>query len=319
MNNKKVFRILLALLIITPISVYAENQNDDEKLQNIDETNTIEENTNKQNNEENNNETKLLEEKILNEEPLTEEEKENFDINKDEKVDIKDLVSFDNFEKGEIASGETTNSSLKIKTERKGEIISYNVYLKTDGAVQSFMFDIEKTNNLKVLSIETKEDIKFNDKNAKIRFIGLGKFINNDLLATIYYELTNYNKGIINLKNGMIVYDNGKYKENIKYKNIFKLPKKIIATVNEKKSYITNNNYNNYNYYKLNNIKQKKSIKNKTKTEKEKTKKEKKQNKKEKQNKKNIVKIAIIVLLGALIIYLLNNENETKENKEEKE
>ena len=339
--SKKMIFIIIIMLLAFPSLVKADNElgilDEQEKVlleEEIEQSEEVKEGLPNDINGDrvvDNSDVVTLEDNILKED-YKEEVKDNLDINNDENVDIKDLVVLDDIVNNQDLKGETTDSNFKIKTKQKDNLITYDVYLETDGVVRSFIFDLEKTDNLKLKEVKPSDDVLFYSSDF-LRLIGLGNFNNNNLLASIYYEISGYNAEIISLTNSMIVYDNGNYKESLEYKNIFRLNKPVKKRTKKIQNY--QDNLNNTSYYlpiikeskKSNQDIKEKDDKDSTSTKEEDNSKENITNKKKKTKKKddektkeisvkNIYKVALIVLIGALIIYLLNS-GEEKEDEEE--
>ena len=136
--------------------------------------------------------------------------------------------------------------------------------------------------------------------------MGLGTYKDNYLILKVTFKKNlNSNKDIrFMLKNGIILFDNLGYNDNLNYKNIikYKCDKEEIKLDNLKQiSSINNLHQKNITIDKKDNILSDTSKKSKV--------------YEENSNNQdiawnNVIKIAIIVLLGALIIYFLNKDSE---------
>lgn len=236
------------------------------------------------------------------------------DVNNDEKVNILDLTALNNIVNSTTNEGVTTEASFDIVTEELDNQVIYKIYLKTDGIVSGFEFNISSSSNLKLLQVKTSEGVVYQNNESNIKVIGLGNYENEALLITLTYERqTTEEDTKLELNEGIISFDNEEYTDNITISNL------IPATVVEKQE--TSNETEEVTT--LSNVQEQTTKESKKQEEPEPRESVISGDELDKEDVVwgNIIKIALIVLLGALIIYFLNKDNEEKDGffKEEKE
>ena len=226
------------------------------------------------------------------------------DLNNDEKVDIRDLVLLDNLVNNKESSVITEKGSFDVKINETNDKIIYKVYLKTDGVVRGFKFNIENNNGLKLSSIINGEGVSYKSYENYLALLGLGEYVNDSLVVTLEFDKLSDAQDYEIDFNGSIILDNLEYVSNITLSNV--IPKVVSSSED-----IVVNTQNTVN-----------TRESMTSSEVEVV-----ENDDEDDNKiesaisgedfeedeailGNIIKIALIVLIGALIIYLLNNKEE---------
>ena len=252
----------------------------------------------------NNKDVSLLKNKVLYQK-FNNYDKIASDINNDNVLNINDLVELNKIV-NKITESKGDKSSFKIFVNETFEYVTYNIYLNTNGVVNGFEFNIMTSSNLKFVKAITGNGVKYFNNNGIIRVLGLGTYKDNYLVLKVTFKKNlNSNKDIrFMLKNGIILFDNLGYNDNLNYKNIikYKCDKEEIKLDNLKQiSSINNLHQKNITIDKKDNILSDTS-------EKSKVHEENLNNQDIAWN--NVIKIAIIVLLGALIIYFLNKDSE---------
>ena len=82
----------------------------------------------------------------------------------------------------------TEKGSFDVKINETNDKIIYKVYLKTDGVVRGFKFDIENNNGLKLSSIINGEGVSYKSYENYLAFIGIGEYVNDSLVVTLEFD-----------------------------------------------------------------------------------------------------------------------------------
>ena len=198
----------------------------------------------------------------------------------------------------------TEKGSFDVKINETNDKIIYKVYLKTDGVVRGFKFNIENNNGLKLSSIINGEGVSYRSYENYLAFIGIGEYVNDSLVVTLEFDKLSDAQDYEIDFNGSIILDNLEYVSNITLSNV--IPK-VVSTSED----IVVNTQNTVNTRESMTSSEVEVVENDDGDD----------NKIESAISGedfeedeailgNIIKIALIVLIGALIIYLLNNKEE---------
>ncbi len=235
------------------------------------------------------------------------------DFNNDGKFDVKDLVGLNN-----LVSGIFTNdikASIKVVKEVSNNTISYKIYLKSNGLVNGFSFDVDTSSDLVFNKMITNNNVLLKNDNHKLFIVGYGNFNDGDLLLSLIYdrdEVSDYTT--FKISNGILATDSDKSTDNVGFSD-------VIKNVTDEES----NNTNEEVVPLSDNVddaegqviiyKDDTSVSDSDKDPVKVTSKD--IDDQDKINIKSLIKIVVVVLLGALIIYFLSKEDEETEALEE--
>ena len=256
-----------------------------------------------------NNDVKSLKNKLLFNK-FNDLEKIVCDLNNDKVINVKDLIMLNNLFNGST-QGTTTKASFDVAIYKTDKQVTYNIYLKTNGAINAFEFNINPSDNLKILSINSLTGVDYNTNDSVIRVVGLGKYINGDLLFTLKCEIINNEvDSNISLDNGVLIFDTNEIVTDYSTNNIIK------ADTNTGKTQVRNL----VNKVEDNSSNEKITLDEFTgDSNDDNAKKSAISDKNVSDNGiawGNIIKITLIVLLGTLVIYFLNRDSKKEESKE---
>lgn len=271
----------------------------------------------------NSSDVSLLKNKVLYQE-FTKYDRVSSDINDDNVLNINDVVFLNSILKGVSNDMGTTRALFKVLATQSKDKIVYDVYLKTDGSVHGFEFDVKTSTNLKLVNTSLFKGVSQFDNNDTLRLVGLGNYKDDCLVASFVYEKNKDSKQDVNfiIENGVITFDNLEYRDDISYKNSVKYDdekleenlsnNETIAVVNLSNNMsLDSSNQELKNFDNLSNLDD--SLFNDI-NDNDQTVKKSKISEKELDESDiiwgNVIKVAIIVLLGALIIYFLNKDTE---------
>lgn len=225
------------------------------------------------------------------------------DLNRDGKLDITDLGLLSNLVNNNQSV--TNNASYRITKSIKGSVITYNVYLKSDGRVNGFSYRVKTSNDLVLNEIVTNNKVLMKDDLV----IGYGSFNDGDLLLSIVYDKNDVKEDytIFEIYDGVITF-NDSYKDS-NYKDVVKNIKEDVVSTSNVVTTRSVNNSNNIVVQELvvDEVEAKDEVKKGN--EKNVVITDLEDNNKDKIEWKNIIKVVVIVLLGALIIYFLSKED----------
>lgn len=259
-----------------------------------------------------NKDVKLLKNKVL-QQNYTEYDKLASDINNDGKLNINDVVQL-NKTLNNIMDNKGEKASFRVVTSEDDKYVTYSIYLKSDGIVNGFEFNVLTSSNLKFVNLTSGEGVSYLNCDGSLRVVGLGTYNDGFLALKVTFEKNlNSNEDIsFFIENGIIAFDNLNYNDSISYKDIIKYqdnsePAEVVNLSNNvsDEASVSNDSDQGITLDKALDDNVKKS---------------------EISDKKldesdiiwgNVIKIAIIVLLGALIIYLLNKDTETNFSEED--
>lgn len=238
------------------------------------------------------------------------------DFNNDGKFDVKDLVGLNN-----LVSGIFTNdikASIKVVKEVSNNTISYKIYLKSNGLVNGFSFDVDTSSDLVFNKMITNNNVLLKNDDHKLFIVGYGNFNDGDLLLSLIYdrdEVKDYTTFKIN--NGILATGSDKSTDNVSFSDVIKnVTDEESNNTSEEVVPLSDNADDAEGQVII--YKDDTSVSDSDKDPVKVTSKD--IDDQNKINIKSLIKIVVVVLLGALIIYFLSKEDEeTEALKEDKE
>lgn len=255
-----------------------------------------------------------LKEKVLNNN-FDKNDKLISDVNNDKQLNINDVTTLNSIVNDIKDVSNATKADFKVIVNETENNVTYNIYLTTDGVVSGFEFNAIVSNNLKFNNATFMNGVSYLSNNNSLRVVGLGSYVNNDLILSITYnkDVNSKEDILFNIENGIVTFDNSVYNDSLKYENIIKFVEEqsneVVLISNDEDTKLTNNNSDESNLMKARSIEKYDIDKKKSKISEDEL------------NEDdivlgNVIKLVILVLLGAAIIYFLNQDNETEYQNE---
>lgn len=246
---------------------------------------------------------------------LSDELLKRCDFNNDGKFDVKDLVGLNNLVAG--VSATDTKASIKVIKEVKDGTISYKVYLKSNGLVNGFSFDVDTSSDLVFNKMITTNNVLLKNSDNRLFVVGYGNFNDGDLLLSLIYDRDEVNDyTTFKISNGILATGSDKSTDNVGFSDVINNIAEVESNnTNEEVVSLSGNVDDDADaegqviIYK-DDTSAGDSVNDPVKVT------SKDIDDQDKINIKNLIKIAVVVLLGALIIYFLSKEDEEAETVE---